>query len=192
MRIWMVALFGAMTALPVMARAPFGLQWGQSMAGMEQVEAGNPIGVLSIENPPKPHSRASSYWGFGTNESGLQKVVMNSIEIENDAFGTEGKALYASLVNALLGAGYQEENRLESVGNALWNEPDEFYQCLDYDGCGYWIWFGRDASGDTVMVKIEGVRRGQGRVRAIFESPKWNTLVEASQQQQAARDSDAF
>ncbi|MBY6188315.1 hypothetical protein KUV89_17000 [Marinobacter hydrocarbonoclasticus] len=192
MKIWTAALLGALISLPAFGKAPFGLQWGQALNGMEHPEPGNPIGVQDIENPPKPHSKADSYWGFGTTGSGLQKVVMNSSLIEGDAYGRDGKALYDSLVKALIGAGYQEENRIESVGHALWDEADEFYQCLGYDGCGYWMWFGVDAAGDKAMVQIEGRSRGTGRVRATFESARWSDVLNAGKDQQNQADSEAF
>lgn len=61
---------------------------------------------------------------------------MYSEDIENDTYGSEGKEKYENIKTSLRKKYGLPTLKLEVSGLTLWNEPDEFYQCLDYDGCG--------------------------------------------------------
>ena len=66
---------------------------------------------------------------------------MDSEDITNDAFGSKGKEMYDDIKSKLKNKYGEPTENFEFVGLRLYDESDEFYQCLSYDGCGMWTSF---------------------------------------------------
>ncbi len=82
---------------------------------------------------------------------------------------------------------------LEISGLKLWDEPDEFYQCLDYSGCGFWMSAFEDKeSGIAVGLQLEGLRRGRGFIKLTYEGPFWATFIDAKEKIESELDDDAL
>jgi hypothetical protein len=63
------------------------------------------------------------------------------------------------------------------VGARLFDQEDEFYQCLAYDGCGVWssLWEQKPSGG--VLLSIEGTGPGKGYVQVDYESADWQQVA---------------
>ena len=104
----------------------------------------------------------------------LVKFSWVSDNFTGDLFGKEGQEAYAKLASTLsqkLGAG--EETTI--TGRELWDEPDEFYQCLAYDGCGVWVtfWVNSSVGNNIAVLQLNGLDRGEGYLRYVVEHPDW-------------------
>ena len=172
--------------------APFGLTWGMTetqvtqLLGVEiqkRVDSDLPLGItgiLRVTSLPKNLTIAEFYSLIFVTERHLQKIVMYSEDIENDIYGSEGKEKYENIKTSLRKKYGPPTHKLEVSGLKLWNEPDEFYQCLDYDGCGhYFSIFKDEKSGMGIFLELKGVRRGQGFVKLTYEGPDWSAFIEA-------------
>lgn len=101
-------------------------------------------------------------------------------DITNDATGSEGRAKYKELRDSLTEKYGKASKSMHSVGNNLWKETDEFYQCLAYDGCGVWgdIWKGDEKE---IVIELKGPgTRGKGYIVITYESkPEWRAAIDA-------------
>ena len=158
----------------------FDLNWGESIADVEaryQVvnrDTSTPgITLLFLAGDQFPSNTDTVAAAF-SEEFGLMKVVWNSENFTEDPFGNQGKAEFDKLYDTLarkLGPG----DKTTIVGLVLWNERDEFYQCLDHAGCGGWIafWRGTDSEDSVAMLQLKGLSRGVGYLSYGVESPDW-------------------
>ena len=181
--------------------APFGLEWGLTQ---EQVKA---LGVTLTEDGsdgfltfyrtnslPKNLSNADEYALLISPRHGLVKVVYASNTITKDAYGTSGKQHYEE-IKRKLAAKYGTPESYEYSGRELYNEADEFYQCLLYDGCGSWVSFWEmKKSGllSHITLRLEGKRRGQGWIRIDYESTLANLVANERDAEQSKKDDDAL
>ncbi|RDL46190.1 hypothetical protein DN730_03905 [Marinomonas piezotolerans] len=174
---------------------PFGLKWG--MSNQELIQAGfnspRPTGqfeYLTSVTTPKPWSKGDQYLAL-TYKSNLVKLIVSSNTFTADLYGSEGKALYES-VNSIMTKKYgQPSDKLEYVGMKLYDDADEFYQCLDYDGCGAYV-TQYQISGGFLAVEIEGQGRGKGFVKITYESPEFYVAKEQIDSANQADDLEAF
>lgn len=123
---------------------------------------------------------------------GLQKITWMSTNFADDISGRAGKEAYTSL-KATLEKKYGAPSRsFESVGLKLYDEYDEFYQCLAYAGCGMWMTLWEGPFG-IVGLAIESTgRRGSGWLQVTYEGPRWAETIDAKQAQANKQDADAF
>ena len=189
-------LFISTHALSIQVEAPFGLGWGANRQSLEAMSitlsectTDGRLEFCYADNLPKSASMADKYVLILDKEFGLQKVMMLSKDITSDATGSEGKELYGN-VKSNLANKYNEPKSYEYSGIKLYDEYDEFYQCLAYDGCGAWlaIW---DVDGGIVL-ELKGLGRGKGYLKLTYESPKWAEIVDALNNQKDQNDADAF
>lgn len=178
--------------------APFGFTWGQSKSELQS--SGVKLTECSIDDgletcrtvtPIKGVSFGQLYVLFIDEESGLHKVVMISENITSDITGAEGKALY-SKVKSSLDNKYGDSKSYEYIGMKLYDEYDEFYQCLKYDGCGTWASFWAPEGGGAAVVELAGVGRGSGFLKLSYESKVWSQILENIKKRQQASDNDAL
>lgn len=109
---------------------------------------------------------------------GLQKIMWTSKNISDDPTGSTAKERFQTIKAALIQKyGAAPYNGLEKTGLTLFQEYDEFYQCLDYSGCGLWValWEG-DYGSTSLSIESTG-RRGEGWVQIIYEGPEWADIV---------------
>ena len=63
------------------------------------------------------------------------------------------------------------------VGARLFDQEDEFYQCLSYEGCGVWSALWEEKPSGGVLLSVEGLGPGQGYVQLDFESADWQKVA---------------
>lgn len=178
--------------------APFGLEWGaqkSSLAsnGIEFTGCNNLGWVEQCQTTsvPKNLSTSDVYYLLFSNKYGLQKVMMLGESISGDIYGTTGKAQYGKLKSALKKR-YKTSNSYEYVGRKLWNESDEFYQCLAYDGCGNWSTYWSDDYQGLIALELEGASRGSGYIKLTYEGQLWERAVDEQNEEEDSSDVDAL
>lgn len=204
MRLLIPLLFFFLFPLPASAyEAPFGLRWGMSTEQVKTLvgkysqaepRADRPgISIIHFGAAPKTPARTALITALFSADVGLVKLVWQSEEIDNDVYGIKGKSFYSQIKNIIkekYTSGDSKET--EIVGVKLYNEADEFYQCLKYAGCGAWSLFRRPDSGGIIAVQLRGVRRGVGYVAVSYESPQFSAAMDAAEKRGASKDKKAF
>ena len=187
-------------AFPCIAseNAPFGLKWGVGVEDLrkqgielQKDSAEGRLEIFSAKSLPKNLSIAESYSLVFDQEFGLQKILMLSEDITDDAFGSEGKEMYDDIKSKLKNKYGEPTKNFEIVGLRLYDESDEFYQCLSYDGCGAWVSAFEDKE-QVIAVQIKGMRRGHGYITLTYEGPKWKESLDANKAESSKSDSDAL
>ena len=181
------------------ADGPFGLGWGMSEqdtkilgVNCEEKTTQSRITVCKTTSLPKNLSISDQYALYIDGKYQLQKVTMISEIISNDIYGSEGKEIYFDLKNKLSNKYGKPSDSFEYVGDELYDESDEFYQCLAYEGCGYYLSFYKDSSGETITLEIEGIRRGSGYISLSYEGPSWGAVVDEHNNKKSDSDEDAL
>lgn len=153
--------------------APLGLKWGMTAEELES-QAGavlqtptddKNISVYSLKSPPMTLPGFTEYFVLVHKDLGAIKISMNQ-EIKSDVYGTKGKKEYFKYKEALTNKYGKPKDSFEFVGKKLYEERDEFYQCLKYDGCGYYLSY----FGDHLSLQLNGIERGKGNLSITYES----------------------
>ena len=175
--------------------APFGLRWDMSEAelksvGFSHTTTNGGLDLYASVSVPKSWSKGDTYLAVFY-QGNLVKLAANSIHFTDDVYGTEGKKTYSQLKNLLTKKYGQPTNQLERVGLSLYDDSDEFYQCLEYSGCGAYATVFEYAGG-TIGISLNGVRRGEGYLTIGYESPAFSRAKRAIEQRDASADEDTF
>jgi len=177
---------------------PFGLNWGSKAnylitSGINlinEIEQGR-YKLYETESLPKSLSIAEKYILIFDVKYGLQKVIMISKDITGDIYGTEGKSIYSDLKNKLTTKYGSPTQSFERVGMTLYDELDEFYQCLKYEGCGYWTsMFSSDSM--IIGLDLKGTSRGVGYIKITYEGPLWHMSLDEKNLDNSKSDTDAL
>ena len=178
---------------------PFGIIWGKSISETEAlgVSCGEKVKkdrftICKTTKLPKNLSISEQYALYFDKKYNLQKVTMVSKDITGDIYGSDGKEKYADLKTKLSKKYGEPTNSLEYVGGKLWNEADEFYQCLAYPGCGAYVSLFQSKSGVAVVLELEGLGRGRGYISITYEGPSWSDAVDAYKNKESKSDEDAL
>ena len=180
---------------------PFGTTWGQSVddlekAGMvctdKETDSKNELITCKTTSLLKDISIKDFYYLLFSNKYGLQKVVMFSSNITGDITGREGKELYNKYKSVLTKKYSDPSFEWESVGRELYDEYDEFYQCLAYDGCGDYVSHFKPEEGGLVAIKLKGLSRGKGFLVLTYEGSKWEQHLDEVSNRKKSVDSDAL
>lgn len=176
--------------------APFGLTWGASAVDLGKLgfvargDAKNGMRTMISASAPKPWSRAESYIAIMYHDH-LVKIVVQSESVTNDLGGSEGKKLYED-VKATLTAKYgPPASHTEDSGRKLYENYDEFYQCLDYSGCGLYDTIYK-YEGGVIGVRLQGQSRGKGFLSVQYESPEFAKALSAIKTGDAESDANAL
>lgn len=174
--VFSVALF--FISLPIFAEmkypdAPLGLTWGmtgpelEAKAGavLQPTSIDKNVSVYSLKSPPMTLPGFNEYFVLVHKDLGAMKIVMNEA-IESDTFGIKGKEEYFKYKEALSNKFGKPINSFEHVGMKIYKNSDEFYQCLNYDGCGYY----GSAFENHVYMRLSGIKRGKGNLSINYES----------------------
>lgn len=175
--------------------APFGLSWEMSEAelkeaGFTHANESNGFTLYSSVSAPKSWSKADVYIAI-VYKGQLVKVSANSTDFTDDIYGTEGKKVYnqmKALLTKKYGAPLQS---IERVGLKLYDDPDDFYQCLDYSGCGMYVSL-FNIEGGSIGVTLKGERRGQGSLNIAYESPEFSKAKADIDRDDETADADAL
>lgn len=174
---------------------PFGLQWGMSESGLNklgfsQVSESNGLKIFSSVSVPKAWSKAENYVAI-TYKGKLVKAAAVSKDFTDDIYGSEGKRNYSQVKDLLTRKYGSPTTNYERIGSKLYDKPDEFYQCLEYSGCGAYISM-YEFGGGIIMVQLKGKRRGEGYLNIAYESPLFSVAKKEIESGDLASDVDAF
>ncbi|ORQ01223.1 hypothetical protein B7971_18490, partial [Vibrio cholerae] len=120
---------------------------------------------------PKAWSKAENYVAV-TYKGRLVKVAAMSTDFTDDIYGLKGKSNYEQVKSLLTKKYGSPSTHYERVGGDLYDDADEFYQCLDYSGCGAYLSI-FDYAGGVISVQLKGKRRGEGFLTIGYESPQF-------------------
>lgn len=178
--------------------APLGLDWGMKKSELQKYKTNKCVVEDGLEacyliEPPKSLSFGDEYLVIFDFDKKLQKIVILSKEFSSDIYGREGKDLYEKVKLALTKKYGSAKISEERTGLKLYDESDEFYQCLKYSGCGIYgsIWGGDNLKG-TISAEIKGLGRGSGFLKMSYESPYWNNVVDTTRSKNNVSDEDAL
>jgi len=185
-------------ALPVYSEefpAPFGLTWKMSEKelrshGFSDVSNTGGLTIMQSFSAPKAWSKAEKYYAV-TYEGKLVKAIAISKSFIDDVYGIKGKELYNQMKSILTKKYGAPTNSYEVVGNALYDDPDEFYQCLGYSGCGSYLAI-YELQGGTIGLQLEGERRGRGYLRVGYESLYFSEAKAQINSANTESDTEAF
>jgi hypothetical protein len=171
-------------AQPTGAEAMFGLYWGMTVEQVEsygvslskQATNENLEGYLA-DSLPKKLGDAGQYWLYFS-DGKLVKVAYSGENIISDFTGREGKEKFEVLAKSLEEKYGVPTSKYQYFGRKLYDEYDEFYQCLGYYGCGGWMNFYKTTN-KYIKLELKGVRRGEGYLELGAEAiPEWGNAVE--------------
>jgi hypothetical protein len=193
-------LFSPITATAQDAdkEALFGLTWGITVESLQKqgIKLDKKKADRNLENYecsslPKNLSDAESYiLVFSDNK--LVKIIAATKNIEGDIYGREGKERFDNLKKTLTKKYGPPSVNYQSSGNKLYNENDEFYQCLAYKGCGTWASCFTTPTKD-ICLDLKGIRRGTGFIQVTAESiPEWGKALEQYKKLKSKSDSDSL
>lgn len=196
--VFLLSLFMPMYSLAAEISAPFGFEWGKTKldiesTGIKLTECQEKTGVTTCRTtiPPKGVSFGETYLLFIDRDKGLQKLILIGKTIKSDITGSEGKAIYEKIKSGL-SEKYGKPESYEYSGRKLYDEYDEFYQCLKYDGCGSWFSFWSPAEGGSSSLELNGLQRGAGFLRLAYESKEWASIVNSIENRKLSEDNDAL
>lgn len=181
----------------LLVEAPLGLTWGESSNKLisdgiifEECQTDQSITLCLTNNPPIPLSFGEVYSLTFDGDLGLQKVIVAGKDISDDVSGRKGKEQYENIKEALSEKYSKPTFATERSGITLYDEYDEFYQCLEYSGCGVWtaLW---ELNG-SIGLSLNGIRRGEGYLTLTYESPDWSFVLEKRQSMLDANDRNAL
>jgi hypothetical protein len=123
------------------APAPFGLQWGMEVSGLTErympLQSTTRTGDLTVVNLTKaPRAPAETYLVnlLFDREMGLVKVRWMSTDIKGDATGKNGRRKYREVRQYVVDSYGEPTDEALVIGARLFDQDDEFYQCLAYEG----------------------------------------------------------
>ncbi len=187
----------AITAFAEPAPAPFGLTWGISAQALSEggitLKAGERKGNLlsmTTRELPLDLEHAELYFLLFDDEAGLVKVQYVSSLIHGDPNGMHGRERYRELKLAL-SEKYGLPEVHEIFGLAEFTGPDQFYQCLNDEKCGWWHSTYRH--GDlAVRLELNGTAEGTGFVTLQYESAEFRTALGRYELEHRARGKEAL
>jgi hypothetical protein len=156
-----------------------------------QITEGN-LTSITISSPPKPLSSTKDVQLIFGKVRGLQKIIWNSEPILDDVYGIEGKDKFNKLKDNLIKKYGNPSDGTEIVGLELYDEADEFYQCLDYAGCGSWNSIWEVDNGVSILLQLHGASRGEGWLSLAFEGPGWLEALGRYEDAKSESDFDAL
>lgn len=178
----MVVANSAAYAQQAIIDPPFGFSWTDTAPTIlakfqsAEKEIDGDLTIIHISGPasadlPSNTDRVSLLFSEGF---GLVKVIWYSEDITDDIFGDAGKKVFENVYGALV-AKLGKGDDYRRIGEDLYKDPNEFYECLDYEGCGAWMtfWHGTQDENSSAMLQLDGLSRGVGFVIYSVENPKW-------------------
>lgn len=175
--------------------APFGLKWGMSESSLKKIGFTNAdsndhrLKILNSISAPKAWSKGERYTVV-LYKNKLVKVLAASSDFENDVTGSVGIKAYQG-IKSLLSNKYGSPKSLEHIGVKLYKDNDEFYQCLQYSGCGiYYSEF--KYGGGTIVTNLEGLSRGTGYLKITYESPEFYIALKDMENKNKRSDANAL
>jgi len=178
--------------------ALFGLKWGMSVAEFKtagviltKLRGERNLETYKALSVPKPLSDVETYM-FVFADGRLVKMSAIGKAIVGDPTGSTGKEKFDTLHKALDEKYGKPTQNYQSIGNKLYKEYDEFYQCLAYSGCGMWVSV-FESPDKAIFIELKGSRRGTGQLEVTAESkPQWMNALDVYKSGKASSDKDAL
>ncbi|MGV3526280.1 MAG: hypothetical protein ACO1RX_18825 [Candidatus Sericytochromatia bacterium] len=86
----------------------------------------------------------------------------------------------------------QPSEQFHKTGLKLYEDGDEFYECLRYTGCGYWSSFWKVDGENRIQLTLKGLSYGTGYLVISYEGPQWSQAIDAHEAEQSNADQDAL
>lgn len=178
--------------------ALFGLRWGMTVAEVKsagvkltRVELDRNLDTYKAPSMPKNLTDFKSYSMMFANGK-LIKMWGISKDIYNDPNGYSGKERFNALKYTLIGKYGKPKLSNQTIGNKLFEDSDEFYQCLSYSGCGQWaVVF--ETIDKTVGIELKGLSRGTGYLDITAEAiPQFSQALKEYEFKKDSSDKDAL
>lgn len=177
--------------------ALLGFRWGMSIqdvravgSKLEKKEADRNLEIYEASTVPKPLSDFETYM-LTFSDGKLVKVSVIGKDISGDPTGSNGKERFGALQH-VLSEKYGKPKNYQTIGNKLYKDRDEFYECLKYSGCGVWA-SSFENKEKTIVLEINGLRRGVGYLRIAAEAnPQWSDALKVYKSKKASSDKDAL
>ena len=178
--------------------APFGLEWGLSK---EQVTA---MGVKLTPLDPTEESYATKTLPKNLSDGkyyllafmqgfGLVEIRVLTSSITNDVYGSKGKERYNELKTAIVNKYGKPSKEWEwTDGSRLYDDSDQFYECLRSPPCGLWAsaW-GNDTDG-MILLEIASDKPGVGYISLSYASVVSYTARQQEAEEKSRSDEDAL
>ena len=167
-------------------KAPFGLSWGAMKVDFDNLtdceDFKSTLTVCDIISPPSLVSDGRSYWGVFDEQKGLVKAGFFTDYFTNDSYGTDGKKRFNEIKNALTKKYPNAENdELILMHAELYEDSDEFYECLRYDGCGFHSFYLKPDDSSRLAIKLHGISRGKGYISVVYESSMFSAVLDENE-----------
>ena len=179
-------------------RAPFGLEWGLSIGqvtamGVKLTPHPSEKGVYGATALPKNLSDGEKYILRFKRGFGLVRVGVLTSPITQDLDGAKGKERYNRLKTAIINQYGNPDDEHELTGAArIFDDSNQFYECLLFDGCGYWASFWGTQKNGNILLELRGLERGTGRASVFYESAALYTAIEREKEENSRSDEKAF
>lgn len=178
--------------------ALFGLRWGMTVddvkaagASLSKTKGDRNLDFYKTSSLPKNISDFDSYWLIFA-DGKLVKLQGVGKNILNDPSGSNGKERFEALRSALQQKYGTPTLNSQTIGNKLFEEYDEFYQCLKYTGCGLWTSV-FSTSDKVVSIDLKGLSRGTGYIELTAEAkPQWSKALDVYMSRKNYSDKDAL
>ena len=178
----------AAAAMPAEAQPPFGLKWGMHVNDLSSLgikvastsTSGN-IVMVNVKELPNAFPDTNTVNMLFDRQLGLVKVRWTSSALANDPTGSQGRSKYGEMKKTVVESRGNPSDETLVVGARLFDQEDEFYQCLAYEGCGVWSALWEEKPSGGVLLSVEGLGPGQGYVQLDFESADWQKVAGAAQ-----------
>lgn len=178
--------------------AMFGLRWGMSPSDVKSLntiltktKTERNLEIYSVTSLPKNVSDIEKYSLIFADEK-LVKISAIGKDILGDPRGTLGKERFDSIAKALTEKYGKADTNDRLIGNKLYKEYDEFYQCLGYSGCGMWMSI-FETTDKTIGLELKGIRRGTGYIYITTEAkPQWSEASNIYNSKKNSSDKDAL
>jgi len=178
--------------------AMFGLKWGMSPEQVKKLNvilthhhSNNNFHFYRTESLPKSLKDVDFYILLFDENKSLVKIVMATKNTSGDAYGIEGKKRFSE-IESLLKKKYKSIDSYKVVGKKLYDEPDEFYQCLKYQGCGMW-YSTFLADNKNMALQLNGIKRGNGFIDLTVQAkPLFYQALDKFKSINALKEKDAL
>lgn len=199
-KIFIAALFATMStfASKASSEAPFGLEWGASVA---EIESQNVQLVLLHEDfglneyfassLPKDLSHVFGYKLTICKEYGLQQVG-SMTKIPDDASGETGQDLYFRYKNTLAEKYGAPEHELENLDTTAAADV-LFYQCIEDPSCGAFVtMWEATPHRPSIMLRLKSTSHTTGGLTIQYEGPDFQKAYEAKLRRQQEDDKEVL
>ena len=111
---------------------------------------GEVVSLANVKGSP-----ADTYLIRGTisKSDGLVKIEWARHLIVDDIFGDIGRERYFEL-KKILAKKYGDPQAVEFFGRTLYDQRDQFYQCLAYTGCGAYMSLFQPSGGGAISLEV--------------------------------------